>query len=74
MDVAGEVIEHGVGSSNGLGEDDPALVPGDGGQLQVGHGATGEMEEATSKALGEGAHGDEEGRCDPGGDDPPASG
>ena len=25
MDVAGEVVEHGVGPSDGLGEDDPAL-------------------------------------------------
>jgi hypothetical protein len=59
MDVASEVVEHDAGARDGLGEDDKALVPGDLGQLQAGHGAASEMEEATSKELGQGPLGHE---------------
>jgi hypothetical protein len=59
MDVASQVVEHDTGTRNGLGEDDPALVPGDVGQVQGRHGAASEMEEATSKELGQGRLGHE---------------
>jgi hypothetical protein len=59
MDVASEVVEHDSGASNGFGEDDPALVPGDVGQRQARHGTASEMAEATSKELGQGPLGHE---------------
>jgi hypothetical protein len=59
MGVASEIVEHDAGARDGLGEDDPALVPGDEGQLQAGHGAASEMAEATAKELGQGALGRE---------------
>ncbi|MEY4550775.1 MAG: hypothetical protein RL685_6970 [Pseudomonadota bacterium] len=61
MAVAGKVVEDDTGARNGLGEDDPALAPGDDRQLQAGHGAASEMEEASSKELRQGSLGHEEG-------------
>jgi hypothetical protein len=59
MDVASEVVEYHARTRDGLGEDDPALVPVDDRQPQAGHGAASEMEEATSKELGQGPLGHE---------------
>jgi hypothetical protein len=61
MDVAGEVVEHGGRARDGLGEDDPALVPGNDGQAQLGHCIACEREEATAEALGQCGLGHEEG-------------
>jgi hypothetical protein len=61
VNVAGEVVEHDAGASNGFGEDDPALVPGDLWQAETGHGAASESEETAAKVLGESADGHEEG-------------
>jgi hypothetical protein len=61
MDVASEVVEHDAGASDGLGEDDPRLIPGDEGQRESGHGAASEAKEATAEVIGQSAHGDEEG-------------
>jgi hypothetical protein len=59
MDVASEVVEHDGGACDGLGEDDPALVPGDEGQPEGGNGAASEMKEASSKEFGQGGLGHE---------------
>jgi len=45
VDIASEVVEHDARARDGLGKDDPALVPGDMGQLQTRHGAASELEE-----------------------------
>jgi hypothetical protein len=61
MDVASEVVEHDGGARDGLGEDDPALVPGDVGQAQLGDRSAGEREEATAEAFGQRVNVHEEG-------------
>jgi len=59
--VASEVVEHDVGASDGLREHDPALVPGDLGQVQAWRGGAGAREEATSEELRQGVDRHEEG-------------
>ena len=62
VDITSKVMKKALrfGLCGSLGVDNPVLAPGNRGELHLGQGAAREVEKASSKALGEGADGDEE--------------